>query len=46
MPIDNSPWLKKRAHYTPDLIPDDISFASENYVINMTILSDPQDILS
>ena len=38
--IDDRPPLHKRALYTPYLLPDAISVASENYVITFTIPSD------
>ena len=43
--IDDSTYLDKRAHYTPYLIPAAISFASENYVSNLTNPSDMPHVL-
>ena len=40
--IDDRPHSHKRARYTPDLLPDTISVASENYVGNLTT---PYDFL-
>ena len=44
--IDDRPRPHKRAQYTPDLIPAVISVASENYVINLTTLSDSPGLLT
>ena len=46
VPIDYSPLLNKRAHYTPDLIPDSSYNASKNYVSTLTTPSEsPQYII-
>ena len=43
--FDDRPRMYKRALYTPDLIPANISDASENYFSTLTTPSDYPDIL-
>ena len=43
--IDDIPRLQKRAQYTPDMLPDAISVASENSVSNFSTPYDSPYIL-
>ena len=44
--FDDIPHLHKRASYTPDLLPADISVASENAFSTLTTSSDSPDLLT
>ena len=43
--IDDRPWLHKRAQYTPDLLPAEISVAYEKSVSTFTTPSYSPDLL-
>ena len=44
--FNDRPHPHKRARYTPDLLPDAISVASDNYFNNLTTPYDSPDILT